>query len=246
MPFNKQSPKKGYCGHGHECLPNAKQITALQKWAPEQNRTIWHFFTWPTCLLQNEGSCAHGFAWPKNNVPYKRTPGFYKIQKFYKNTAHLQKHVHKAGLGMQFSYWNAVRKGPQAQPFGSGNFDVRSFGWYPLEKEWTMKIPQHLICQRCSMIFRTNHGISRRISHLKAFATPSHTAEVDALGEHDVHRIPYSPKCKGIMASWWLLFRDIGKHPGFRQQPYISYIYIYVHYTPMPIPCNYMYMCNIH
>ena len=130
MSFNKQSPKKGYCGHGHECLPNAKQITALQKWAPEQNRTIWPFFTWPTCLLQNEGSCAHGFAWPKNNVPYKRTPGFYKIQQFYKNTAHLQKHVHKAGLGMQFSYWNAVRKGPQAQPFGSGNFDVHYIYMY--------------------------------------------------------------------------------------------------------------------
>jgi hypothetical protein len=40
----------------------------------------------------------------QKNVPYKRTPGFYKIKKCYKNTARLQKHVPKTGLGMQFSY----------------------------------------------------------------------------------------------------------------------------------------------
>ena len=59
----------------------------------------------------------------KKHVPYKSTLGFYKIQKFYKNTAHLQKYVIKLGLGKHFSYWNWARRGPQAQPFGSGNFD---------------------------------------------------------------------------------------------------------------------------
>ena len=44
---------------------------SITKWAPKQNRTIWPFFAWPTCLLQNEGSCAHGFAWPKKMFPTK-------------------------------------------------------------------------------------------------------------------------------------------------------------------------------
>ena len=47
-----------------------------------------------------------------------------KINKSYKNTARLQKHVLKTGLGIQFSYRNTVCKGPQAQPFGRENFDV--------------------------------------------------------------------------------------------------------------------------
>jgi hypothetical protein len=59
----------------------------------------------------------------KKKVPYKRTPGK-KINKSYKNTARLQKHVLKMGLGIQFSYRNTVCKGPQAQPFGRENFDV--------------------------------------------------------------------------------------------------------------------------
>ena len=108
---------------------HAQQFTALQHERPSKIETIWPLFAWPTCLLQNEGSCAHGFAWQKK-VPYKRTPGFYKINKSYKNTARLQKHVPKMGLGIQFSYWNTVCKGPQAQPFGRGNFDVHILGMF--------------------------------------------------------------------------------------------------------------------
>ena len=109
---------------GSKHAKTCKTIYSITTWAPKQNRTSWPFFAWPTCLLQNEGSCAHGFAWPKKKVPYTRTPGFYKINKSYKNTARLQKHVPKMGLGIQISYWNTVCKGPQAQPFGRGNFEV--------------------------------------------------------------------------------------------------------------------------
>ena len=87
---------------GSKHAKTCKTIYSITTWAPKQNRTIWPFFAWPPCLLQNESSCAHGFAWPKKKVPYKRTPGFYKINKSYKNTARLQKHVPKMGLGIQF------------------------------------------------------------------------------------------------------------------------------------------------
>ena len=39
------------------------------------------------------------------------------------------------GLGIQFSYWNTVCKGPQAQPFGRGNFDVHRCG--STARDWT-------------------------------------------------------------------------------------------------------------
>ena len=74
---------------------------------PTKIEPFWTFLfdqQWPTGLLQNEGSCAHGFAWKKKTVPYKSPPGFYKDQKCYKKTAHLQKHVPKMVLGIQFSY----------------------------------------------------------------------------------------------------------------------------------------------
>ena len=115
---------------GSKHAKTCKTSCSITTWAPKRKRTSWPFFAWPTCFLQNEGSCAHGFAWSKNNVPYKRTPCFQKINKSYKNTARLQKHVPKMGLGIQFSYWNTVCKGPQGpqtQPFGRGNFDVHGF-----------------------------------------------------------------------------------------------------------------------
>ena len=109
-----------------------KQFTSLQNASPSQKGSFWSFFNWTTCLLLNVGSWGHSFAWQKKHVPYKSTLGFYKIQKFYKNTAHLQKYVLKLGLGKHFSYW--ARRSPQAQPFGSGNFDphpkmVMNWGW---------------------------------------------------------------------------------------------------------------------
>ena len=47
---------------------HAKQFTALQHERPSKIESFDPFFAWPTCLLQNEGSCAHGFAWPKKNL----------------------------------------------------------------------------------------------------------------------------------------------------------------------------------
>ena len=109
---------------GSKHAKTCKTIYSITTWAPKQNRN--HLT--PFCLTNMSptkwGLLCPWFCMTKKKVPYKRTPGFYKINKSYKNTARLQKHVPKMGLGIQFSYWNTVCKGPQAQPFGRGNFDV--------------------------------------------------------------------------------------------------------------------------
>ena len=117
------SQKKGYCRNGHECLPNAKTVYIITKCEPKSKRIILTLFQLNNMSPTKWGLLRSLFCMTKKHVPYKSTLGFYKIQKFYKNTAHLQKYVLKLGLGKHFSYWNWARRGPQAQPFGSGNFD---------------------------------------------------------------------------------------------------------------------------
>ena len=129
-------------------------FTALQHERPSKIESFDPFFAWPTCLLQNEGSCAHGFAWPKKKVPTKGHLAK-KINKSYKNTARLQKHVLKMGLDIQFSYRNTVCKGPQAQPFGRENFDVHendenelTIGLCFFEARWILSATQRLSAPR--------------------------------------------------------------------------------------------------
>jgi hypothetical protein len=83
---------------------HANQFTALQHELPSKIEPV------DPCLLDQHVSYKMRALVPmvlhdqKKSVPYKRTPGFHKINKSYKNTARLQKHVPKMGLGIQFSY----------------------------------------------------------------------------------------------------------------------------------------------
>ena len=88
---------------GPNMQKHAKQFTALQHERPSKIEPVDPF------LLDQHVSYKMRALVPmvlhdKKKVPCKRTPGFYKINKSYKNTARLQKHVPKMGLGIQISY----------------------------------------------------------------------------------------------------------------------------------------------